>query len=256
MTDLLKPIRVKRISDQVYEQIRDLLFRGQLKRGEKLLPERELAQALGVSRPTVREAINKLVTMGFLVHRQGQGTFVRSLDSQRENNPLAAIIQGSEVSLEDLLEVWMGLEGQAAILAAQRATPEDLRLLAGALSAMLAQNQAGELGSEEDVSFHMGIAYASKNPAQVYLMRSFYDLLHFGIKENLKCLWEDPANLPIIQRQHTAIFEAIKDHDPEAAYAAMHRHLTSMLDYVRARKPKAAMVRALRRQPASRRDLP
>ncbi len=243
MTDLLKPIRVKRISDQVYEQIRDLLFRGQLKTGERLMPERELAQAMGVSRPTVREAINKLVTMGFLEHRQGQGTFVRSLDSQRENNPLAAIIQGPEASLEDLLEVRMGLEGQAAILAAQRATPEDIRMLARALSAMLAQNEAGELGIEEDVSFHMGIAYATKNTAQVYLMRSFYDLLHFGIKENLTYLWEDPANLPVIQRQHTDIFEAIKDHDPEGAYAAMRRHIGFVLDYVRQGRPRANLAR-------------
>jgi GntR family transcriptional regulator, transcriptional repressor for pyruvate dehydrogenase complex len=245
MTDLLKPIRIKRISDQVFEQIRDLLFRGQLKTGERLMPERKLAQALGVSRPTVREAINKLVTMGFLEHRQGQGTFVRSLDSQRENNPLSAIIQGSEVSLEDLLEVRMGLEGQAAILAAQRATPEDIRILASALSAMLSQNQAGELGIEEDVSFHMGIAYATKNTAQVYLMRSFYDLLHFGIKENLTHLWEDPANLPVIQQQHTAIFEAIKRHDPEAAYEAMRRHIAFVLDYVRTRKPKVGVASAL-----------
>ena len=194
MTDLLKPIRVKRISDQVFEQLRDLLFRGQLKTGEKLMPERELAQALGVSRPTVREAINKLVTMGFLEHRQGQGTFVRSMDSQRENNPLSAVIQGPEVSLEDLLEVRMGLESQAVMLAAQRATPDDIDILRNALDAMVSQNQAGELGIEEDVSFHMGIAYATKNTAQVYLMRSFYDLLHFGIKENLTHLWEDPAN--------------------------------------------------------------
>jgi len=245
MTDLLKPIRVKRISDQVYEQIRDLLFRGHLKAGERLMPERELAQVLGVSRPTVREAINKLVTMGFLEHRQGQGTFVRSLDSQRENNPLSAIIQGPEASLEDLLEVRMGLEGQAAILAAQRATPEDIRMLATALSAMRSQNQAGELGIEEDVSFHMGIAYATKNTAQIYLMRSFYDLLHFGIKANLKYLWEDPANLPVIQQQHTAIFETIKRHDPEEAYAAMRRHITFVLEYVRECKPKANVARAL-----------
>jgi GntR family transcriptional regulator, transcriptional repressor for pyruvate dehydrogenase complex len=245
MTALLKPIRVKRISDQVFEQIRDLLFRGQLKTGERLLPERELAQAMGVSRPTVREAINKLVTMGFLEHRQGQGTFVRSLDSQRENNPLSAIIQGPEASLEDLLEVRMGLEGQAVILAAQRATPEDIRMLASSLSAMLARNEAGELGIEEDVSFHMGIAYATKNTVQVYLMRSFYDLLHFGIKENLKYLWEDPANLPIIHQQHTAVFEAIKDHDPEGAYAAMRRHIAFVLDYVRTRKPKAEVAAAI-----------
>lgn len=234
MTDLLKPIKVKRISDQVYEQIRDLILRGQLKPGEQLRPERELAQAVGVSRPTVRESINKLVTTGLLEHRQGQGTFVRSQDSQRERNPLAAIIEGNEVSLEDLLEVRMGLEGQAVILAAQRATPEDIQILEKALNAMLAENVEGDLGIAEDVSFHMGIAYASKNIAQVYIMRSFHDLLHFGIKENLRYLWEDPANLPIIQRQHFEILQAIKRHDPEAAYEAMREHITFVLNYVRA----------------------
>ena len=88
MTIQLKPIKARRVSDQAYEQIRDLVFRGQLKPGDQIMPERELAQALGVSRPTVREAIKKLVTMGLLEHRQGQGTFVSSTDSQREHNPL------------------------------------------------------------------------------------------------------------------------------------------------------------------------
>ncbi len=88
MAALLKPIKVKRVSDQAYEQIRDLIFRGQLKPGEQIMPERDLAQALGVSRPTVREAIKQLVTMGLLEHRQGQGTYVRSISDQRELNPL------------------------------------------------------------------------------------------------------------------------------------------------------------------------
>ena len=129
MAALLKPIKVKRVSDQAFEQIRDLIFRGQLKPGEQLMPERELAQALGVSRPTVRETIKQLVTMGLLEHRQGQGTFVRSIDDRRGLNPLAAMIEGHNPTLEELLEVRMGLEGQAVSLAAQRATPEDLQVL-------------------------------------------------------------------------------------------------------------------------------
>ena len=83
MNQLIKPIKPQRVSDQVFEQIRDLVFRGQLKPGEQLMPERDLAQALGVSRPTVREAIHKLVAMGLLEHRQGQGTFVRSAAAQK-----------------------------------------------------------------------------------------------------------------------------------------------------------------------------
>ncbi|MCX5888177.1 MAG: FadR/GntR family transcriptional regulator [Deltaproteobacteria bacterium] len=236
MTILLKPIKAKRVSDQAYEQIRDLIFRGQLKPGDQIMPERELAQALGVSRPTVREAIKKLVTMGLLEHRQGQGTFVRSIDSQREHNPLAAMIEGHDASLEELLEVRMGLEGQSVILAAQRATAEDIQVLQRALEAMLSENAAGRLGIEEDVSFHMAITFATKNPVQVYIMKNFYDLLHFGIRENLQALWEEPSSLPIIRRHHQGIFDAIKNHDPEAAYQAMKEHITFVLDFVRNRK--------------------
>ena len=236
MNLLLKPIKARRVSDQAFEQIRDLVFRGQLKPGDQLMPERGLAQAMGVSRPTVREAIRRLVTMGLLEHQQGAGTFVRSLNAQREHNPLAAVIEGHDATLEELLEVRMGLEGQAALLAAQRASAEDLQVMEKALVAMQAENAAGRLGIDNDVSFHMALAFASKNPVQVYIMKNFYDLLHHGIKENLRALWEEPASLPIIIRQHREIYEAIKDHDPEGAYQSMKRHITFVLDFVRNRQ--------------------
>jgi DNA-binding FadR family transcriptional regulator len=91
MEHLIKPIKPQRVSDQVFEQLRDLIFRGQLRSGAKLLPERELALALRVSRPTLREAINKLVHLGLVVHRQGQGTFVGPPAGQQDKNPLAAL---------------------------------------------------------------------------------------------------------------------------------------------------------------------
>jgi len=232
MNTLLKPIKARRVSDQAFEQIRDLVFRGQLKPGDQLMPERELAQALGVSRPTVREAIRRMVTMGLLEHQQGAGTFVRSLTAQREHNPLAAAIGGHDATLEELLEVRMGLEGQSALLAAQRATAEDLQVMEKALAAMQAEHDAGRLGIDDDVSFHMALAFASKNPVQVYIMKNFYDLLHHGIKENLQALWEEPKSLPIIARQHREIYLAIKDHDPEGAYQAMKRHISFVLDFV------------------------
>ena len=238
---LLKPIKMKRASDQAFEQIRDLIFRGQIRPGEQIMPERDLAQALGVSRPTIREAIKQLVTMGLLEHRQGQGTFVRSISDQRELNPLAAMIEGHSPTLEELLEVRMGLESQAVALAAQRATPEDLQILEKALTRMLEKNREGRLGIEEDVSFHMAIAFATQNTVQVHIMKTFYDLLHYGIKENLHYLYEDPANLSTIGQQHTEIFQGIKNHDPDAAYAAMKRHITFVLNFVRERQRKSLL---------------
>ena len=72
MKNGLKPVSVKRVSDQVFEQLRDLIFRGELKPGEKIMPERNLSEALGVSRTTVRNAINKLVVLGLLEHQLRQ----------------------------------------------------------------------------------------------------------------------------------------------------------------------------------------
>ncbi|NOX33482.1 MAG: FadR family transcriptional regulator, partial [Deltaproteobacteria bacterium] len=115
MTIPIKPIKPKRISDQVFDQIRELIFRGKLKPGEKLMTERELAQAMDVSRTTIRDAIQRLAAMGLIVQKQGQGTFVKTYDPGLEN-PLAKAIEAQNASIEDLLEVRMGLECNAASL--------------------------------------------------------------------------------------------------------------------------------------------
>jgi GntR family transcriptional regulator, transcriptional repressor for pyruvate dehydrogenase complex len=234
---MLKPIKPKRISDQVFEQLRDLIFRGHLKPGEQLMTERELAQALGVSRPTVREAINKLVAIRLLEQRQGQGTFVNS-PANIDRNPLSAVMGGEEVRLEDLLEVRLGLECNAVALAARRATDDDIRELEKSLAEMATDIAEGRLGTDADVSFHMAIAYASKNTVQVHIMRSFYNLLFYGIKENLVRLYSSPDDLKLIISQHTAIVEAVRRHDPEAAFEAMKNHIHFVLDFFSRKDPK------------------
>jgi GntR family transcriptional repressor for pyruvate dehydrogenase complex len=128
----LKPINPKRISDQVFDQLRELIFRGDFQPGDKIMTERELAQALNVSRNSVREAINKLVTLRFLEQRQGQGTFVRSMD-ETVKIPLATVMETQDASLIDLLEMRMGIECNAASLAAQRANPTDLEAIEKAI---------------------------------------------------------------------------------------------------------------------------
>jgi GntR family transcriptional repressor for pyruvate dehydrogenase complex len=168
--------------------------------------------------------------MGLIEQRQGQGTFVRRRDTQ-DKNPFAAAMKAQDASLNDLLEVRMGLECNAAALAAQRAVEEDIYFLEKCLEEMRQEIKSGRLGTEADVSFHMAISYATKNPLQVFLMRTFYDFLFVSIKESLSHLYEKSGNIEKILDQHTQIVHTIRNHDPEQAYQAMKRHITFVLNF-------------------------
>lgn len=226
----LKPISPKRISDQVFDQLRELIFRGDFQPGQKIMTERELATALNVSRNSVREAINKLVALRFLEQRQGQGTFVRSMD-ETVKIPLATVMETRDASLIDLLEMRMGIECTAASLAARRANADDLKAIEKALQEMEADTADGGLGTEGDLTFHMAIASATKNPLQVYIMKNVSEFLHVGIRENLLHLYQDPANIVEILKQHKAVYRAIRSSDADAAFNAMKNHIDYVIDF-------------------------
>jgi GntR family transcriptional repressor for pyruvate dehydrogenase complex len=236
MTVPIKPIKPKRISDQVFDQIRELIYRGRLKPGEKLMTERELAQAMNVSRTTIRDAIQRLVAMGLIVQKQGQGTFVKSVDDVVET-PLAKAMATQDASLEDLLEVRMGLECNAAALAAARADETDITALNQSMLEMEEEVNSGRLGTEADTAFHMAIAYAAKNPLHILIMRNFYDYLFHGIRENLSCLYEEPENVQIILHHHQGILDTIMARDPSTAYSAMKEHITFVLKFFKNQPP-------------------
>ena len=162
MTVPFKPIKPKRISDQIFDQLRELILRGQLKPGEKIMSERELSEALNVSRTSVRDAINRLVVLELLKHRQGQGTFVQ-ISGRCRDNPLALAMETQDASLADLLEVRMGLECNAAAYAAMRAEEDDIRFLEQSLEKFKQQMESESEGTQADVSFHMAISHATKN---------------------------------------------------------------------------------------------
>jgi GntR family transcriptional regulator, transcriptional repressor for pyruvate dehydrogenase complex len=230
----LKPISPKRISDQVFDQLRELIFRGDLKPNQKIMTERELADALGVSRNSVREAINKLVALRFLEQRQGQGTFVRSID-EAVQIPLGAVMEARDASMIDLLEMRMGIECASASFAAQRATVTDLEAIEKALAEMKTDLDAGGLGTDGDLAFHLAIATATQNPMQVYIMKNVVDFLHVGIRESLLHLYEDPANIVEILRQHKAIYEAIRSGDADAAFRTMKNHINYVIRFFKTR---------------------
>ena len=231
LMNLFKEIRPRKISDHVFEQIQDLIYRGQLRPGEKLLPERELAEALNVSRNSVREAINKLVDRNLIENRQGMGTFVRLPKPGQSDNPLKTVL-GDDISIQELLEFRLGLECNAAVLAARKATSEDIAYLSSVMEEMTELVAQGNMGHEADVRFHMGIAYASKNRVQIHMMKNFYDLLYYGIQRSHVHLYEEKSNLDTIIDQHTRVLDAIRQHDTQLAYEIMRDHIKFVMEFL------------------------
>ena len=224
MANQIKPIKPKRIADQVFDQLHELILRGEIKPGEKIMTERELADAFQVSRTSVRDAISKLVVMGMLENRQGQGTFV-SRPGGKSHAFIIKIMDTQNASYQDLLEIRMGLECNAAALAAQRALPADIDAMKKSLAQISREHQAGRLGSDADTVFHMAVAYATHNPLQVYIMKQFHDFLAYVIKENLLALYREDKKFEAVQQQHTQMMDAIKARDPMRAYMATKRHI-------------------------------
>lgn len=97
----LRPVRYRKISDQIFDQLREIIYRGRFKPGEKLPPERELADSFGASRPSVKSAINKLVNLGIVEQMQGKGTYVRSMQGCHPENPLREVLESREGSRDE-----------------------------------------------------------------------------------------------------------------------------------------------------------
>ena len=220
-----KPIKPKKVSAQIADQIRSSILAGEFSPGEKLPPERELAELFGVSRPSVREALNMLAAAGMVESYQGGGTLVKSLVETATGSPLSALIKAERERALDVIEVRKCMEAWTAYYAALRALPEDVRRLE-AIVAEMEKNLEGMKPSQDlDANFHFVIAQATHNVVWLHLMQSIFD----AMKEFQRGVWravylteDDHREL---YRHHRAVFEAIRDKDPERARDEMHAHL-------------------------------
>lgn len=225
MTTLYKPIRPKKISEEIVVQIKELIARGQLKPGERVPSERELAAMLGVSRPSVREAITILEAMGLIESRQGGGTFVRSLTATAIAEPLTAMVEKDRRLLHALAEVRMGLESWSAYLAASRASEEDITLIRELFEEMDRQATKGGWDANVDARFHYAITAATHNTLQLHVLNTVHSLFHATIQVALTEFYRKKGAVEALRRQHRAILEAIVRRDPEGARQAMLDHL-------------------------------
>jgi DNA-binding FadR family transcriptional regulator len=227
------PIRKQQISDIVFDQLRESIYRGELKIGEKLPSERELADVMRVSRSSVRKAIVQLLGMGYVENRQGLGTYVKLPEARDPHDPFAYVMTPGQSSLDELMEVRIGLECQGVALAAERANEMDIAFLELAFSEMHDWHPDRQKAKDADMKFHMGIAYATHNSVHVDLTRRFYDYMFHSINKLQSLLYEKNKNLGIIDQQHFKILDAIKCRDGESASRYMLQHITFLRSFLR-----------------------
>lgn len=216
--------RVK-VSDAVYDQMLEMIRSGAWKTGEKIPSEPELTQRFGVSRVTVREAVQKLVSLSLVESRQGEGTFVCDAKSATFLSAFIpfAMLGGSDI--EHILEYRKIMEGGCAELAAQHADAEDIRAMEENLAAMCRHVTDLENNILRDMEFHVLVAKATKNPVVLKAYEIFKDAWLRSLQDIVKTMGSEMA-----VHYHGEILEAIRRHDPQAAHAAMDEHIVSTID--------------------------
>ena len=224
------PIKPRRVSEEIVNQLKGMIFEGKLMPGEKLPPERELAKTLNVSRVSLREALNTLQGMGLLEIQQGNRTFVRPITTLSIHDPLAAFSKNDPSNILKLLEIRKYLEIGTASLAAERATSDEIQQLDKLLKEMEEDLKRNRLGAKSDFDFHSAIARATHNEAYLHIMQTVYDLLQEPLRIAYGDIFRKKDERKKLLLQHQNMFNAIRDHDPDRASKEALVHLCFALE--------------------------
>ena len=246
----MSKLQVPRVSDAVATTLEQRILEGSLKPGDRLPAERELAAELGVSRPSLREAIQKLASKGLLRSQQGGGTYVTGALQATFLDPWQAMVGSYPNLREDVLELRRTVEGQAAEWAAERATDADLLRLTQAFERLQEAADLPEIATRAaaDIAFHQAIGEAAHNALIAHLSAALLRLMRDSIELNLGELKDVAAAGRLLASQHAALYSAICERKPQAARAAAETHI----DFVR--ETLAQTLRSVaRRETAERR---
>jgi GntR family transcriptional repressor for pyruvate dehydrogenase complex len=212
----------KRIYEEIVEEIVRRIRSGELLVGQKLPPERVLADQLGVSRTALREALRTLESMGCVRSTKGDGNYINSVSPEHIALPFAAMLSQDKQLAADIIQVRQYLEVHMASMAATRATKEQLAHMYGAILDMQSQIEQGGNGIEGDNRFHLEIAKASQNKAFSIIVELLAELL----AESRQATLNIPGQPAKSVADHLTIFGAIQAGSEAAAEAAMAEHLT------------------------------
>lgn len=235
-----QPKRRKGKSEGVLDIILDQITTGALTPGQKLPSERALALEMGVSRVSVRAALERLKAQGFVVAVQGGGTSVVSSAAAMED-ALSVLISRKRDNLFDLAEIRMALETWAARRAAERASPKDIEAISDAFERMRQANGLGPGGKDDkaraDVEFHYAVARAAHSPVYQHMLTVIRDTLTTMLEFHRYRLFGRPEDDETILAQHEAILKAVTNRDSDSAQAAMEAHLSWVLGHYRIDRP-------------------
>lgn len=212
-----------RLADQVAAMLSEEIESGRLAEGDQLPTEVALVKQLGVSRTVVREALSRLRNAGLIEPRQGLGVFV--LPRRTRPLDLEAETADTKAKVLQIVEVRRGMEGEAAYLAATRATPHDLTRMRQALDTIDSAVESGGDGVEEDLAFHRSIAESTGNTVMVSTVRYLGEVLRGGIRVTRANEARRDDFIEAVRQEHHAILAAIEAGDAEEARAAARRHM-------------------------------
>jgi len=229
-------------SEEVVQNLREMVQRGELRPGDRLPPERDLAKLLGVSRPTLRAGIRSLAAVGVLQSKQGAGTFVVNNDGppSLDSSPLRLMAALHGFTNDEMFEARKSIEMAMAGLAAERATSDQMASMAEELAGMYASLDEPEQYLIHDMRFHQTVAAASANRILTALMNMVATIL-FDVRSKTVKRAKD---LKESAEMHRQIYRAIRDRNPEAARNAMRDHLMLAQKAQASEEPDFAMVSA------------
>lgn len=224
---IFEQVDIDRVADAVVDQIERLIVTGVLQPGQRLPPERELSDSLGISRPKLREAFQVLAGRGLVEIRRSEGAFIRALSAEALSPPMIELFARHRPAFLDLLEYRREQESFAAHLAAVRATAADIETLFGLLDRMEAAFAEDDARTEARLDFelHMAIIEAAHNAVLVHVMRSIYALMTEAVARNRDFMADRPGARKTLLDQHREICEAIRRSHPEDAAEASERHI-------------------------------
>lgn len=232
---MLEPIQKRRLSQVAMERIKEYIAQRNLQPGDQLPSERQLSEALDISRNSVREALRILEIMGIIEVKPGSGSYVQAPATDVADS-LDAWLPKNYETLREHYEIRQLLEPRAASLAAEKATSETVEALQEQISNFAVSAEADDLAGMilADAEFHRILAQATQNRLLSFLMDTISRYLHEGWKGVLPI----PGRADNTIREHEHIVQAIEDKDPAAAKRAMEVHLANAVrDLEKAHKP-------------------